>query len=99
LSRWGSLGTAYPILSFVLILPATNVFRVPFVCFMARAPKKLSTVKKAKPRRPLVKTSKAKHEQTIAELRHELAESLQRENATAKKLQESNRELTEVLEQ
>ena len=66
---------------------------------MARAPKKLSTVKKAKLRRPLVKRSKAKQEQTIAELRHELAESLQRESATAKELQERNRDLTEALNQ
>ena len=66
---------------------------------MARAPKKLSTVKKAKLRRPLVKTSKTKQEQTIAELRHDLAESLQRESATAKELQERNRDLTEALNQ
>ncbi|HXV84200.1 MAG TPA: GAF domain-containing protein, partial [Candidatus Binatia bacterium] len=38
-------------------------------------------------------------EQTIAELRQELAQSLQREKATAKELQERTRNLTEALEQ
>ena len=73
---------------------------------MATTPKKHSKNTKAKPRRPLVKTSLAKRAQTNAELRQELAESLQRESATAsenvrlsKELQERNRDLTEALEQ
>jgi len=72
---------------------------------MATTTKKGSKNKKPKLRR-VVKTSLAKQPQTIAELRQELAESLQRENATAienvrlfKELQERNRDLTEALEQ
>ena len=53
---------------------------------MATTTKKGSKNTKAKPRRAAVKTSLAKQAQTIAELRRELAESLQRENATAKEL-------------
>ena len=41
----------------------------------------------------------AEQVQTIAELRQQLAESLQRESATAKELQDRNRQLTEALEQ
>ena len=73
---------------------------------MATTPKKRSKKSKAKPRRPVVKTSVAEQAQTNAELRQQLAESLQRENATAienvrlfKELQERNRDLTEALEQ
>src|SRR4030095_6861678 len=73
---------------------------------MATTPKKRAKNTKAKPRRPLLKTSLAKRAQTIAELRQELAQSLQREKATAsenvrlfKELQECNRDLTEALEQ
>jgi GAF domain-containing protein len=51
---------------------------------------------KAKPRRAVVKTPVAEQEQTIAELRqelearnHDLAQSLQRENSTAKELREA----------
>ena len=44
---------------------------------------------KAKPRRAAVKTSPAKQAQTIAELRQKLAQSLQREKATAKELREA----------
>ena len=66
---------------------------------MATTPKKGSENKKAKPRRPMVKTSLAKRAQTNAELRQELAESLQRESATAKELQDCKRQLTEALEQ
>jgi hypothetical protein len=66
---------------------------------MATTPKKGSKNKKARSRRPLVKTSLAKRAHTNAELRQELAESLQRENTTAKELQERNRQLTEALEQ
>ena len=73
---------------------------------MATTTKKGSKNKKAKLRRPVVKTSLAEQAQTIAELRQQLAESLQRENATAsenvrlfKELQDRNRDLTEALEQ
>ena len=66
---------------------------------MATTTKKGSKKTKAKPRRGAVKTSPAKQAQTIAELRKQLAQSLQRENATAKKLQERNRQLAEALQQ
>ena len=73
---------------------------------MATTTKKGSKNKRAKLRGPLVKTSVVEQEQTIAELRQQLAESLQRESATAienvrlfKELQERNRDLTEALEQ
>ena len=46
-----------------------------------------------------MKTSLVKQVQTIAELRQQLAESLQRENATANELQDCKRQLTEALEQ
>ena len=72
---------------------------------MATTIKKGSKNTKAKPRRHLVKTSPAKQPQRIAELRQQLAESLQRENATAvenvrlfKELEERNAELREALE-
>jgi GAF domain-containing protein len=72
---------------------------------MAIRTKKGSKSKKAKPRRPAVKTSAAEQVQTIAELRQELAESLERESTTAgenvrlfKELQERNTELREALE-
>ncbi len=72
---------------------------------MATTIKKGSKKTKAKPRRRLVKTSPTKQPQRIAELRQELAESLQRENATAienvrlfKELEERNAELREALE-
>src|SRR5262245_51650029 len=67
--------------------------------FMATTARKGSKNKKAKPRRPMVKTSAAEQAQTIAGLRQELAESLQRENATAKELQDCKRQLTGALEQ
>src|SRR5215472_4700069 len=51
--------------------------------------KKSSKTKKAKPRSPKVKTSVAKQAQTIAELRLALAQSLKREDATAKELREA----------
>ena len=63
------------------------------------ATKKSSEEKKAKPRRRNVRTSVAKQVQTIAALRQQLAESLQGESATAKKLQDPDRQLTEALEQ
>jgi sugar-specific transcriptional regulator TrmB len=73
---------------------------------MASTTQKDSKKSKAKPRRPVVKKSLAEHAQTIAELRQELAQSLQREKTTAsenvrlfKELQECNRDLTEALEQ
>jgi two-component system NtrC family sensor kinase len=66
---------------------------------MARTTKKASNNKKATLRRPVVKTSVAEQAQTIAELRQQLAESLQLESTTAKELQERNRDLTEALEQ
>jgi two-component system NtrC family sensor kinase len=60
---------------------------------------------KAKPRRAVVKASPDKQTQTIAALRHELAESLQREKATAtenvrlfQEVGERNAELREALE-
>src|SRR5262249_23589117 len=73
---------------------------------MASTTQKGSKKSKAKPRRPQVKKSLAEQAQTNAELRQQLAESLQREGATAienvrlsKELQERNRDLTEALEQ
>src|SRR5574341_1368034 len=51
------------------------------------ATKKSSNSKKATLRRPTVKTSVAEQTQTIAELRQQLAESLQREKATATDVQ------------
>jgi hypothetical protein len=65
---------------------------------MAKPTKKGSKTTKAKLPRVVVKTSPAKQAQTIAELRQELAQSLRRENATAKELQERNAELREALE-
>src|SRR5262245_22435230 len=80
---------------------------------MATTPKKGSKDKRAKLRDSVVKTSVTEQAQTIAELRQELearnrdlAESLQREKATAienvrlfKELQDRNRDLTQALEQ
>src|SRR5215468_1885874 len=66
---------------------------------MATTTRKGSDNKKAKPRRPVVKTSADEQAQTIAELRQELAESLLREEAKDKKLQERDRQLAEALEQ
>ncbi|HYQ97199.1 MAG TPA: hypothetical protein VEO92_02440, partial [Candidatus Nitrosocosmicus sp.] len=72
---------------------------------MATTTKKGPKSTKAKPRRAVVKASPDKETQTIAALRHELAESLQREKTTAienvrlfKELQERNAELREALE-
>jgi GAF domain-containing protein len=64
---------------------------------MATTTKKGSKNKKAKLRRPVVKTSE--QAQTMEELRQQLAKSLQDKNATAKELQDRNRQLTEALEQ
>ena len=73
---------------------------------MATPTKRGSKNKRAKLRGPVVKTSVAEQAaQTIAELRQQLAESLQRESAIAienvrlfKELQERNAELREALE-
>ena len=72
---------------------------------MATTTKKGSKNTKAKPQGRLVKTSPAKQPQRIAELRQQLAESLQRENATAvenvrllQELEQRNAELRETLE-
>src|SRR5262245_37213061 len=73
---------------------------------MATTTRKGSDNKKAKPRRPVVNTLVAEQAQTITGLRQQLAESLQRESATASEnvrlfedLQVRNRDLTEALEQ
>jgi GAF domain-containing protein len=66
---------------------------------MVTSRKKGTKNTKAKPRSPVAKTSLAKKEQTIAELRQELAESLKRESAVLKKLQDRDQQLTEALEQ
>jgi regulator of replication initiation timing len=72
---------------------------------MASTTKKSSKVKKAKLRRPVIKKP-AEQEQRIAELRQQLAESLQQKSATvsenvrlSKELQDRNRQLAEALEQ
>jgi two-component system, NtrC family, sensor kinase len=56
---------------------------------MATTIKKGSKNKRPKLRGPVMKTSVAEQAQTIAELRQQLAESLQRENATATELREA----------
>ena len=66
---------------------------------MASTTKKGSNNKKAKLRRPVVKTSAAKQAQTNAELRQQLAECLEREKAALKKLQDRDQQLAEALEQ
>src|SRR5689334_6576458 len=60
--------------------------------------KKSSKTQKAKPRNR-VKASAVTQRPTYAELCQQLAESLEREKATAKELQKRNRDLTEALEQ
>jgi GAF domain-containing protein len=66
---------------------------------MATTTKRGSKNKKAKLRRPVVKTSPAKQAETIADLRQQLAESLQRENAIAGELHDVKRQRGEELEQ
>src|SRR5690242_19169678 len=66
---------------------------------MASTTKKRSKNNDPKPRRPNVKTSVAEKPQTIAGLRQQLAESLQREKATAEELQNWKRKFTEAFEQ
>jgi two-component system, NtrC family, sensor kinase len=56
------------------------------------------STKKAKPRRPKVKRSVAEQAQTIAELRQQLAESLQREKTTAKERHEALEQQTATSE-
>jgi len=70
------------------------------------ATKKSANNKKTKLSRRKVKTPVPEQAQTIAELRQELearnrdlAESLQRENVTAKELRDCKHQLTEALEQ
>jgi GAF domain-containing protein len=65
---------------------------------MATSTKKGSKVTNPKPRRPVVKTSPAK-QATIAELRQQLAESLQRESATRSDNVRLFQELKQALEQ
>ena len=63
------------------------------------ATKKSANNKKTKLSRRKVKTPVPEQAQTIAELRRQLAESLQRENVTAKELRNCKHQLTEALEQ
>jgi hypothetical protein len=65
---------------------------------MGSTTKKGSESKRTKLRLGLVKTSPIEQAQTNAELRQQLAECMQRESATAKELQDRNRQLTEALE-
>ena len=65
---------------------------------MATTTKKGSKNKRAKLRGSVVKTSAAEQAQTIAELRQELAQSLQRENSTAKELREALEQQTATSE-
>ena len=65
---------------------------------MATTTKKGSKSKNARLRRS-VKASQTDEAQTINKLREELAESLQRENATAEELKDCKHQLTEALEQ
>ena len=65
---------------------------------MATTTKKGSKNKRAKLRGSVVKTSAAAQAQTIAELRQELAQSLQRENSTAKELREALEQQTATSE-
>ncbi|HEX6439094.1 MAG TPA: GAF domain-containing protein, partial [Candidatus Binatia bacterium] len=61
--------------------------------------KKGSQSNKVKPRHAAVKAPLSKKAQTIAEVRRELAESLQREKAYVNELQDVKRQLTEALKQ
>jgi hypothetical protein len=65
---------------------------------MGTPTRKGSKATRAKPRSPVVKTSRAKQPQTNAELRQQLAECLLREKAKDAKLQERDRQLAEALE-
>jgi len=66
---------------------------------MAITTKKGSKTRKTKQLRPKMKTSVAEQAQANAELRQQLAESLQREKATAEELQNWKRQFTEAFEQ
>jgi GAF domain-containing protein len=66
---------------------------------MATTTKKGSESKKTKLRRGLMRTSPIEEAKANAELRQQLAECMQRQNALAKELQDCNRQLTEALEQ
>jgi signal transduction histidine kinase len=66
---------------------------------MATTTRKGSDNKKAKPRRPVVKTSVAEQAQTNGELRQQLAEALEREKTALQKLQDRDQQLAEGLEQ
>src|SRR5262245_37172913 len=72
---------------------------VSHLVFMSTTTRKGSDNKKAKPRRPVVKTSVAEQTQTNAELRQQLAEALEREKTALKKLQDRDQQLAEALEQ
>jgi GAF domain-containing protein len=63
------------------------------------ATKERSKTQNPNPRRPSAKTSPVKHAPTNAEPRQQLADSLEREKATAKELQDCKRQLTEAVEQ
>jgi len=67
--------------------------------FMAITTKKGSKTRKTKQLRPKMKTSVAEQAQANAELRQQLAESLQREKATAEELPNWKRQFTEAFEQ
>src|SRR5215471_1836744 len=64
---------------------------------MATTTRKGSDNKKAKPRRPMVKTSAAEQAQTNGELCQQLAEALEREKTALKKLQDRDQQLAESL--
>ena len=64
---------------------------------MATTTKKGSKNKKAKLRRPIVNTSVAEQAQTIAELRRQLAECLEREKGALKDLEDRDQQLAESL--
>src|SRR4026207_406155 len=66
---------------------------------MATTTKKGSKNKETKLRRPNVKTSPTKQAQTIAELRQQVAQALEREKAALKKLQDRDQQLAEALAQ
>ena len=65
---------------------------------MATTAKKGSKNNKAKPRRAKVKTSLAEQAQTIAELRRQLAERLEREKAALTELKDRDQQLAESLQ-
>ena len=66
---------------------------------MAAPTKKGTKNTKARTPRAVAKTTLTKQDRTIAELRRQLAESLQREKAAAKELQEREAGLREAVEQ